>query len=282
MSQISLSPIVGVSRMNAIFPNPSSEDVLAALDGTDSTRSAPTVSVRMSKRSNRDTEPPPPEVALVYRFDRKPIPELHADGLGATQPARKSRPYGAHAEQSRIMRFMPYDRERHHRRSIRLQGYDYAGHGSYYVTICAAGRECVFGEVRDDEVVLSDLGRIVAYEWRRSAEIRRELTIGPFVVMPNHMHGIVSIVHEAEPVGAHGHAPLRRDLYRPARSIGSFVGRFKGAVTRRINAMRDTPGTPVWQRNYYEHVIRDQEDFNRIAAYIEDNPRHWAEDEYHP
>ena len=159
---------------------------------------------------------------------------------------------------------MPYDPDRHHRRSIRLPGHDYAGGGSYFVTICTQGRECLFGDAIDGNVVLLPFGQIVAQEWRTSAAVRPTLRLDAFVVMPNHVHGIVTIVDEN--VGAHSDAPRRGALLRaptsgavtrPPRTIGAFVGAFKGAVTRRINALRDTAGSPVWQRNYYEHVIRD-------------------------
>jgi REP element-mobilizing transposase RayT len=186
---------------------------------------------------------------------------------------------------------MPYDRLRRHRRSIRLPEYDYAS-GAYFVTICTARRACLFGDVMDGRVRLSPSGRIVAEEWERSASVRPTIGIGAFVVMPNHLHGIVTIRDGEPSVGAHSNAPQEGALLRAPtvaeptrrapRTLGSFVGAFKGAATRRINALRDTPGEPVWQRNYYEHVIRDEEDYVRICAYIEDNPRRWAEDEYHP
>jgi len=181
---------------------------------------------------------------------------------------------------------MRYDPFRHGRSSIRLAGIDYASPGTYYVTVCTQDRACLFGDVINGEMVLNACGKIVREEWERSARVRPELRIDAYVVMPNHLHGIVQITRwghggDVVGVGAHGHAPLQGALHRPPRSLGSFVGRFKGAVTRRINALRDTGGSPVWQRNYYEHIVRDKEDLSRIRRYIEDNPRHWPEDEYH-
>jgi REP element-mobilizing transposase RayT len=175
-----------------------------------------------------------------------------------------------------------YDPDRHHRRSVRLPEYDYSLGGSYFITICAHARECLFGEVVDGAMRSNAPGEIVREEWERSGDVRHELTMGAFAVMPNHVHGIVTIADERDAVGAHGHAPLHPTLHRPPRSIGSFVARFKGAATRRINALRGTQGAMVWQRNYYEHIVRDEDDYDRIVAYIEDNPRRWADDEYNP
>jgi REP element-mobilizing transposase RayT len=183
-----------------------------------------------------------------------------------------------------IIAVVKFDSFRHHRRSIRLPGYDYAAGGSYFITICTAGRECVFGEVTDGEMILSDAGRIAEEEWLRSTQIRRELTAGAFVVMPNHLHGIVT-VEPNDPsahVGAHGVRPVSIPPGRSRGSIGSFVAGFKSAATRRINEAHDTVGTSVWQRNYYEHVVRGEDDYYRIVEYIRDNPRRWAEDEYNP
>ena len=174
---------------------------------------------------------------------------------------------------------MKFDPDLHHRRSIRLAEYDYAYWGAFFITICTHRRERLFGEVVGDEMRLSEQGKTVREEWDRSGELRSEVSLGPFVVMPNHVHGIVT----SESVGAHGNAPCKAGLIkRPRRSLATFVGGFKGAVTRRINALRDTAGMLVWQRNFYERVIRDQDEFQRIRRYIEDNPRHWTDDEYNP
>ena len=184
---------------------------------------------------------------------------------------------------------MRYDPERHHRRSIRLKDYDYTRMGAYFVTLCTQGRVCLFGEIMAGEMRLNEYGEIVQKEWFRSAEIRREIVLfsDEFVVMPNHIHGIVRIVESPNAhvgatgptagatdatVGATGRSPLQG----PAkRSLASFVAGFKSAVTKRINDRRGTPGATVWQRNYYEHIIRHAESLNRIRAYILDNPLQW-------
>lgn len=173
----------------------------------------------------------------------------------------------------------------HHRRSIRLQGYDYSRAGAYFVTICAHNRECLFGDIIDGEMRLNDFGRIVAAEWIRSGELRSEIETGEYVVMPNHFHGIVMI---DDTVGANGirpvlHTPATNGRFRsPSKNVGSMVRGFKSSVTKQINVIRNTPDIPVWQRNYYEHVIRDDADYTRIAEYVADNPCRWAEDRLHP
>jgi len=191
---------------------------------------------------------------------------------------------------------MTYDPARHHRRSIRLKGYDYTQAGAYFVTLCVQGRECLLGAVTAGEMILNELGQIVREEWERSSEIRREIELDEFVVMPNHMHGIVWII-EPDNVRAHGGAPqpgspapiVRADGRPPQRapqrapkSLGSFVAGFKSAATKRINEQRGMPGVPVWQRNYYEHIIRNDADLQRIREYIVNNPLKWDLDQLHP
>ncbi len=132
------------------------------------------------------------------------------------------------------------------RRSIRLKGYDYTQAGAYFVTICTQGRACLFGEVVNGEMRLNEWGEIVREEWFRSAQIRQEiqLNLDEFVVMPNHIHGIVWFVCDGISVGVHGRAPL--PVQRILRSLASFIAGFKSAVTKQINEQCSTPGMPVW------------------------------------
>jgi len=172
-----------------------------------------------------------------------------------------------------------YNRDIHHRRSIRLKGYDYFRAGGYFVTICARDRECLFGEIMNGEMRPNEFGRIVRDEWVRSAEIRAEIELGEYVVMPNHFHGMVMVKCR----GTARRAPTAEQFGKPVSgSLPTVVRSFKSAVTNHINAIRQSPGAPVWQRNYYEHIIRDDADYHRIAEYIADNPRRWAEDTLHP
>jgi REP element-mobilizing transposase RayT len=186
----------------------------------------------------------------------------------------------------------------HHRRSLRLKGYDYAHSGAYFVTICTHKQSPLFGHLVDGTMVLNQCGEIVRKEWFRTVEIRTEIELhaDEFVVMPNHIHGIVWIVDTGaslhDTVGAHGRAPLHHNaparahggahLHRPPRSLGSFIAGFKSTTTRRINQLRGTPGAPVWQRNYYEHIIRTEQALHAIRRYIVENPLRWHLDRYNP
>ena len=166
------------------------------------------------------------------------------------------------------------------RRSIRLQGFDYSQPGAYFVTVCSAGRKPIFGAIADGRMRLNAFGEIVSREWLRSGELRPALELDLFVVMPNHLHGIVVIVEEE--VGAHSCAPLRSGIaLRRKRALASFVAQFKASAATRVNELRRSPGAPVWQRNYYEHIIRNEADLNRIREYVITNPAKWSEDEYY-
>ncbi len=176
-----------------------------------------------------------------------------------------------------------------HRQSYRLKGYDYSGAGCYYVTICTKDRKCILGKVVDGEMLLNRNGRIAREEWLRSADVRAELRLDGFVVMPNHIHGIVFFdAGKGDPPVA----PTSVNGPR-ARSLGSFIAGYKSAVTRCINRTKPvgaTGGSPVvgagqtiWQRNYHDHslTVRDDSELTRIRQYIRDNPRHWETDDHH-
>ena len=176
---------------------------------------------------------------------------------------------------------MKYDPEIHHRRSIRLRGYDYSQAGAYFVTICTQGRECFFGDIVEGEMRLNDAGRVVADEWIKSAEIRREIELDDWGVMPNHFHGILVIAGRDTVFGGRGDRPVAPTGPQP-RSIGAVMAGFKSAVTKRINERRKTPGEKLWQRNYWEHVIRNESELNRIREYIHNNPSQWEMDKLNP
>jgi len=178
---------------------------------------------------------------------------------------------------------------KYHRRSIRLAGYDYSWAGAYFVTICAHDRICQFGDIMNGEMRLNDAGRIVERCWREIPAHFPHVELDEFVIMPNHIHGILVITNTLGTndniVGATHASPLQQ-TNRPcgpkSRSIAAIVGSFKSAVTKRINEMRGAPGEAVWQRNYYEHIIRDDESLNRIREYIMTNTIRWEEDEENP
>lgn len=194
----------------------------------------------------------------------------------------------------------------HHRRSIRLGGYDYAQAGAYFVTLCTHRRRCFFGEIVGGAMRLNRWGRIVAEEWLRTARIRAEVELDAWVIMPNHFHAIVVIHSEfhdemhrrgdrpvAPTMPTIGPASPFRDTAMhpvdppspptrpngpPPGSLGAIMAGFKAAVTTRINRERQARGTPVWQRNYWEHIIRDEVALQRLRAYIEANPANWPSD----
>jgi REP element-mobilizing transposase RayT len=167
----------------------------------------------------------------------------------------------------------------HHRRSIRLRGFDYTSHGAYFVTIVTDGRRQLFGRIIGDEMRLNAAGRIVADEWQRSGELRSNVEIDAFVVMPNHVHGIVFLLRHDE--GTLRSAPTSSFGSIVPGSLPIVVRNFKGAVTRRLRA-EDAFDGEVWQRNYHERVIRNERELQAIRQYIIDNPRQWALDKENP
>ena len=168
----------------------------------------------------------------------------------------------------------------HRRRSLRLPRFDYTQQGAYFVTVCTRNRACLFGEILNGEMQLNDIGRVAHRTWEEISTHFPQVERDAWVVMPNHVHGIIVIV--GPPAGATHASPLQRPSGPPKRSIGAIVGSYKSAVSKRINTMRGTPGVSVWQRNYYEHVIRTESALHRIRHYITDNPARWSEDPENP
>jgi REP element-mobilizing transposase RayT len=187
---------------------------------------------------------------------------------------------------------MTFDPEKHHRRSIRLKNYDYSQPGYYFLTICTYQRQSWFGEIKNDRMYLNQIGKIVAEEWINTPKIRSNFLLDEWVIMPNHLHGIViinenlnlladrNISHKKilgernrDILGARN-APLRQE----PNSISSFVAGFKSAVTKRINLLRDNRDIPIWQRNYYESIIRDENALRVIREYVLNNPFQWKKD----
>lgn len=178
---------------------------------------------------------------------------------------------------------MRYDPFNHNRRSTRLRGYDYSRTGTYFVTMCTNGRECLFGEIDNEEMRLNQLGKIVVEEWLKTKEIRPSVKLDEFVVMPNHVHAILKI--KATPVGATRRvAPTKTNpgpRLEPG-SLGAIIGQFKSISAKRINNAGGIPGCPVWQRNFHDHIIRNEDDMERIRKYIRENPRNWPGDDENP
>jgi REP element-mobilizing transposase RayT len=180
---------------------------------------------------------------------------------------------------------LPYDPDIHHRRSIRLPGYDYSWAEAYFITLCTSHRECLFGEVDSQQIHLSQLGQIVDEEWHRSAHIRQEIELDAWVVMPNHVHGIVIITCPEGSSDVRPHATAAGaspKMGGKPKSLSSFVIGFKSASKIRINDVRGTPGQPLWQRNFYERVIRNDRELKATREYISLNPIRWALDDDNP
>ena len=173
-----------------------------------------------------------------------------------------------------------FDPQKHHRRSIRLKGYDYTQSGAYYVTIVAYQRGHFFGEVVNAEMRLNELGQIARNEWFKTAILRPyvELYEDEFIVMPNHVHGIIWIINET--VGAERRSAPTKTIVHP-RSLGSVIRAYKSAVTYAANGLHPTGqrGAVLWQRNYYEHVIRNEKDLKAKRDYIFSNPLNWENDD---
>ena len=165
----------------------------------------------------------------------------------------------------------------HHRKSIRLKNYDYSQKGAYFVTICVNNMVCLFGEIVEDKMVLNDAGKMVQTMWNDLSKCFPEIQLDVCAIMPNHLHGIISIVG-APPVGAQ--LEDKRATTRVAPTLGNIVGQFKSISTTEY--MRNVKqshwpsfDSRLWQRNYYEHVIRNDDELNKIREYIIQNPDRW-------
>ena len=211
---------------------------------------------------------------------------------------------------------MPTNSNLPNRRSIRLKNYDYSQKGSYFITIVTQNRKHLFGKIEDGKMILSSVGRIVEEEWLNTIQLRPNVTLGEFIIMPDHMHMIVTIITQIEKKD--NEEWIHSNPKSPSHTIGAIIRGFKGASTKKINLFLNSsrsgeslfaPAAPspeslfapsprtgeslfapsprtgeslfapsynkIFQRNYYEHIIRNQRDYNRIEKYIIDNPGNW-------
>src|SRR5262245_47759247 len=239
---------------------------------------------------------------------------------GQGQPAPTTLGFQNRGGENPPLHCMAYDPEIHHRKSIRLRGYDYSAPGRYFVTICAQEKACLFGGIASGQIELNDYGRIVESLWKELPQHFPLIELDRFIVMPNHFHAIVVIVDpRAKRVGAGFPRPdsetsetgvgavfPRPDSETseidkgagfprpmspilnpggenpPLRTLGDVIRWFKYESTKRINELRDMAGRRIWQRNYYEHVILSDKSYWRIREYIADNPKNWVKDKLHP
>jgi REP element-mobilizing transposase RayT len=201
-----------------------------------------------------------------------------------------------HTDRFTIRGMVKFDPQVHRRRSIRLPHYDYAQPGAYFVTMVAWHRECLFGTVVKGEMQLNKIGKIVEWEWLDLSKRFSYIELGAYAVMPNHFHGIL-FLHENVGATRRGQTAKGSGVASPpimttsstdgsplphgpkAASLGAIVGQFKSRATKRIWKFPEFKETPIWQRNYYEHIIRNDTDLHNKTDYIEANPLLWEQDE---
>ncbi|MBD2199806.1 transposase [Calothrix anomala FACHB-343] len=183
---------------------------------------------------------------------------------------------------------MPYDPQKHHRRSIRLKGYNYTQTGAYFITICTKGRQCLFGNVVQGEMQLNTLGYIAFNCWQTIPDHFPHIALDTFIIMPNHVHGILIIIDNS--VGGLHCYPFNQNIeYNIGKfgkplpgSISTVIGSYKSVVSKRINIIWQTHSQSIWQRNFYELIGREEKSINNIREYIVNNPRRWADDPENP
>jgi REP element-mobilizing transposase RayT len=152
----------------------------------------------------------------------------------------------------------------HHRRSIRLPAYDYSNPGAYFITLVTWNREPLLGKIIDGAMQLNDVGFLVSNEWLHLASRFSNVQLDEFVVMPNHLHAILYLTD----------APIAGSA-----ALGNILRTFKATTTRLINGLRRTPALPFWQRNYYERILRDDQELETVQVYIQSNPSNWQQDD---
>jgi putative transposase len=167
--------------------------------------------------------------------------------------------------------------------TTRLPGWDYASAAWYFVTLCTKDHKPFFGEVNEGEMHLSPIGSIIAEEWVRTESIRPNVRLDEWVIMPNHVHGIIALIVETprqQVVETPRRGVSTRGLAWKANTLGSIINQTKGACTRRIRES----GFPefAWQPRFYDHIIRSQASLQQIRQYISQNPAKWQEDQYNP
>ena len=176
----------------------------------------------------------------------------------------------------------------HDRRSIRLKGYDYSRAGLYFITICVQDRRCLFGGIENEQMILNDFGTISYLQWGKLPERFSNMELDVFQIMPNHMHGIIILT---DPVGATlavaqntagtGASPA------PTRKwVGDIVGAYKSLVAKDCLEIfkqknPDEMMGKLWQRNYHEHIIRNEQSYQRVSEYIMNNPAKWKDDKFY-
>jgi putative transposase len=169
-----------------------------------------------------------------------------------------------------------FDPKIHHRRSIRLKGYDYSQAGIYFVTMVTKGRKNLFGEVLDGEMRLNECGEIIAETWQWLAIQYPYIELGAWIVMPNHFHGILIIDDSCWGGSRTAPTGMKR------KTLGRLIGAFKTVSTKKMNILRHSEGSILWQRDFYDRIIRNQQELELTWRYIESNPARWKTDNDNP
>jgi putative transposase len=184
---------------------------------------------------------------------------------------------------------MKYNPEKHYRKSIRLTGHDYSQTGAYFVTICTRDRECLFGDVIEKQMILDSLGDIAWHCWFELFKKFNNIRSPAFVVMPNHIHGIIIIQHQVKVHKAQENQSDGRDLVQqpgwilmenPSLTLGKIIRYYKARATTKIR--KNGVSYFQWQRNYYDKIIRNSKEFEQKCNYIKNNPSNWENDEDNP
>ena len=179
---------------------------------------------------------------------------------------------------------MPYPE----RKTTRIPGYDYRNTGYYFITICTQNKQNLFGQIQNDKVQPSAQGKIVSQNWLDIPNHHSGITLDAFILMPNHLHGIIMIhsdrsalIVPGQSSDVAGYVPTGHASFISPKSgsLSAVIRSFKSACTKRINE-ESLHKNPIWQSRFYEHVIRDENDLHRIRMYIENNPLRWSEDEF--
>ena len=178
---------------------------------------------------------------------------------------------------------MAYDSQIHHRRSIRLKNYDYSQAGMYFVTICTQNQLHLFGEIVSDKMVLNDAGKMIQKIWNEISHDFSNIQLHEFTMMPNHIHGIIEIPVRADSISVPNTKNTNRAEMDSAPTLSKMVQSFKRHTTIEYIKMVEQNIFPpfdkrIWQRNYWEHIVRNDNEYNGISQYIIDNPATWQND----
>ncbi len=173
----------------------------------------------------------------------------------------------------------PIENQPNNRKSIRLKGYDYSLPGAYFITLLTYQCIELFGHVESGEVILNQYGQVVFDTVEKLHELYPYMVINPFIIMPDHFHGVIRIIELSDECKG-GSRPALTEMLK-IKPLGQLIGAFKTLSAKKINLLRSTPGSPVWHRNYYDHIIHNDDEFRKIWDYIDTNPQNWDHNRLH-